>query len=78
MQVAKKGKTNGKGEGVHTKQSNGVQMVSDTNGVKLWWPQEGQNSGNVKQLHAQTAAVSKALAELESSGYRALRYPLEA
>ena len=38
----------------------------------------GENSGNVSQLHAQIAAVSKALAELEPSGDRELMQPLEA
>ena len=77
MQVVKKGKTSGKGKGVHIKQqvkqqSNGVQAgsIPDTyiNGGKLV---------NVKQLHAQIAAVSKALAELELSGDKELMQPLE-
>ena len=77
VQLVKKGKTSAKGKGVHIKQqskqqSNGVQAVSspDTciNGEKLV---------NVKQLHAQIAAVSKALAELELSGDKELMQPLE-
>ena len=72
MQDVKKGKRSGKGKGVQIKQqakqqSNGVQAVSspDTyiNGEKLV---------NVKQLHAQIAAVSKAQAELELSGDKEL------
>ena len=39
--------------------------------------QESENSVIVKQLHAQIAAVPKALAELESSGDRELMQPLE-
>ena len=77
VQVVKKGKTSGQGKGVHIKQqakqqSNGVQAgsIPDTyiNGEKLV---------NVKQLHAQIAAVSKALAELELSGDKELMQPLE-
>ena len=73
MQVVKKGKTSGKGKGVHIKQqSSGVQAGSspDTciNAEKLV---------NVKQLHAQIAAVSKALAELDLSGDKELMQPLE-
>lgn len=57
MQVVK---TNGKVNGVHTKQQS-----------------NGENSGNVKQLHAQIAAVSKALADLEHSRDKELVQPLE-
>ena len=63
---------------MHTKQSNGAEPGSGTNGKKLWWSQESENSGNVKQLDSQIAAVSKALAELESFGDRELVQPLEA
>ena len=77
VQVVKKGKTSGKGKGVHIKQqakqqSNGVQAGSspDTH-------INGENLVNVKQLHAQIAAVSKALAELELSGDKELMQPLE-
>ena len=65
VQVVKKGKTSGQGKGVHIKQqakqqSNGVQAGSspDTN-------ISGEKLVNVKQLHAQIAAVSRALAELD-------------
>ena len=66
-----------KGERVHIKQqakqqSNGVQAGSspDTN-------INGEKLENVKQLHAQIAAVSKARAELELSGDKELMQLLE-
>ena len=63
------------GKGVHIKQqakqqSNGVQAESSPDTFF-----NGEKFVNVKQLHAQIAAVSKALAELELSGDKELMHP---
>ena len=77
VQVVKKGKTSGKGKGVHIKQ----QAKQQFNGVQAWSSPDTKINGeelvNVKQLHAQIAAVSKALAALELSGDKELMQPLE-
>ena len=73
VQVAKKGKTSGKGRGVHIKQQyNGAQTVNNPDAGA-----NGEKLGNMKQLQAQIASVSKALTELEASEDRELMQPLE-
>ena len=73
VQVAKKGKTSGKGKGVHTKQQyNGAQAVNSPDAYA-----NGEKLASMKQLHAQIAAVSKALTELEASEDKELMQPLE-
>ena len=66
-----------KRESVHIKQ----QAKQQFNGVQAWSSPDtyinGEEFVNVKQLHAQIAAVSKALAALELSGDKELMQPLE-
>ena len=72
-QVAKKGKTSGKGKGVHTKQQHyATQAVNSPDAYA-----NGEKLACMKQLHAQIAAVSKALTELEASEDKELMQPLE-
>ena len=59
--------------GVHTKQQyNGAQAVNSPDAYA-----NGEKLVNMKQLHAQIAAVSKALTELEASEDKELMQPLE-
>ena len=73
VQVAKKGKTSGKGKGVHTKQQHyATQAVNSPDAYA-----NGEKLASMKQLHAQISAVSKALTELEASEDKELMQPLE-
>ena len=72
-QVAKRGKTSGKGKGVHAKQQHyATQAVNSPDAYA-----NGEKLTSMKQLHAQIAAVSKALTELEASEDKELMQPLE-
>ena len=62
-QVAKRGKTSGKGKGAHVKQQyHATQAVTNPDAYA-----NGEKLVNVKQLHVRIAAVSKALTELEGA-----------
>ena len=66
-------KDSGKGKGVHTKQQHyAAQAVNSPDAYA-----DGEKLVNMKQLHAQIAAVSKALTELEASEDKELMQPLE-
>ena len=70
---AKRGKTSGKGKGAHVKQQyHATQAVTNPDAYA-----NGEKLVNVKQLHAQIAAVSKALTELEGAEDKELMQPLE-
>ena len=73
VQVAKKGKTSGKGKGAHTKQQYNVAQAVNSPDVSA----NGEKLVNMQQLHAQIAAVSNALTELEASEDKELMQPLE-
>ena len=72
-QVAKRGKTSGKGKGVHTKQQHYATQAANSPDAYA----NGEKLTSMKQLHAQIAAVSKALTELEASEDKELMQPLE-
>ena len=66
-------KTSGKGKCVHTKQQhNAAQAVNSPDAYA-----NGEKLASMKQLHAQIAAVSNALTELEASEDKEVMQPLE-